>query len=219
MGRADLLEQIDLIVLAHDIDETESVLLTDAGQHLAEVRRPHRVQDRVLPVHLGVLGEPQRGHRIDEGARAVLGGVIAQRQAHLRIGGAILAVGVARHAGDALPHQRLGRVAVTGRDNGARALVARGQLEAVPCFRTRVERLGHLGHEFAGRIFRVLHIRCADEDREVGRIDRSRLHLHEDLVAGRIGEVHVLDRDGERTVCLQRREQLLASGRHVDLQI
>ena len=217
MGGPQLFEQIDLAVLAHDIDQTDAILVADPGQHLAKVGCSDRMQDRILPVHPGILDEPQSRHGIDEGARPILGGMIAQRQAHRGIGNAVLAVGIARHAGDALSDKRLGSVIVARCDHRAGAFVAGRQLEAMPRFRARVEGLGHGRDEFAGRVAGIFYIGRTDQDGEVRRVDRRRLHFHEHLVASRIGETHVLDRHGERAIRVQLREQLLTSGGHFEL--
>ncbi len=215
MGRALVLEQLGLLVLAHDIDQAHAVLEANAVEHLAKIGCADGVQDRLVAIHPGVLDEAKRGHRIDEARRAGFGAVIAQRQAHGGIGNRVFAVGGAGHAGDPLAHQRLGHVAVAGRDDRACAFVARGQALAMAGFLPRVERLGHLGDDLAGRIVGILEIGRAGQDREVRRVDRRRFHLDQHLIAVGIGKFALRDLDGQRTVAFKSGEKLLSGGGHL----
>ena len=127
------LQQLDLAVLANNIDEVEPVFLADLDQHLAEVRSTNRVNDCLLPIHLGILGKAECGHRVDESACPVLRRVIAQRQAHGGVSDAILAVCVTRHTGDALAVERLGHIAITCCYDRACTFIAGGELLPMAC--------------------------------------------------------------------------------------
>jgi hypothetical protein len=195
--------------LPDDVHEGQLVLEADLHQHLTEVGGRRQVDDRLLVLHPRRLDEAEGGHRVDEGRGAVLRGDVAERQAHAGVGDAVLGIGVAGHAGDALADQRLGLIA--GCHHDTRTFVADREALAVAPLLGAVEGLGHVGDELAGRVLGVLQIRAAGQDGEVRRIDRRRFHLHEDLVARGLGELGLDHLDGELAV-RERAEELSTGG-------
>ena len=90
---ADLLQDLRLLLAAHDVDQPDAVLEADLVEHLAEVGGGRRVHQRLVVLAAHGLDHAQRGQRIDEPGRAV-GRRRAGRQAHdvAHLHGAVLRI-------------------------------------------------------------------------------------------------------------------------------
>ena len=63
---ADLVQDIGLLLAAHDVDEADAVLDADLVEHLPEVRRGGGMHQRLVIFAPHGLGHAERGQRIDE---------------------------------------------------------------------------------------------------------------------------------------------------------
>ena len=82
MFRADLAQDLRLLLAAHDVDEADAVLEADLVEHLAEVGGGRGVHQRVVAFAPHGLDHAERGQRIDEAGGAVgRRGAGRQRQA------------------------------------------------------------------------------------------------------------------------------------------
>ena len=137
----------------------------------------------------------QRGQRVDEagcafGRRRALG----QHEATLRFGQAVLRVhGTAEYGHDAT-HQGLRTGRGTGRDDDARALVARGDRLTESAGDQSCQPVGDVGED--GRAVLAFgtsdggDVRRPEQNTQVGRVDRRRFDPDDDLLGPGIGYRH-----------------------------
>ena len=210
---ADLVQDLRLFLAAHDVDEADAVLDADLVEHLAEVRGGGGVHQRLVTFAPHGLDHAERGQRIDEPRRAV-GGRGARGQHHdvPRLHGAILRVHRAADHRDRLAHQRLGGVRRSGPDHDAGALVADRQRLIEPRRHHPHGGFRHLrgdhGSVLGARNLCGRHVGRADQQPEVGRIDRRGLDPDHDFVVGRLGRRDIHQRQFEFAALLEQRTQL-----------
>jgi hypothetical protein len=124
----------------------------------------------------------------------------------------VLGIHSAGDAGDALADQRLSFRGLARGDHRAGALVADRHRLADPRGPGAPPALGHRRDEPAGRIIRVLKLRRAEQQAEVGRVDRRSLDPHQHLVALWIRHLLLGDLDGQSPVPAERRGDVAAGG-------
>src|SRR6266850_6477028 len=108
VGGTDLLEDVHVLGLAHDVHQANAVLDADLVEHLPEIGGGRRVHEGLVTLRAHGFDHTERGERIDE-AGGALGrcGTRWQHQALHGLDAAVLRVHGATEDGDGLPHQRL----------------------------------------------------------------------------------------------------------------
>ena len=195
--RADVFQDLRLLVGADDVDQTDAVLEADAVQHLAEVGGGGRVDEGGVALHLHRLDHGERGQRVDEAGGAVGGaGACGQRQGCLGFHGAVGGVHFTAENGDELAHQGLSFGRGAGGDDRAGAFIADGQVLVEPGGDHAQGLIRHGGRD-DGQLLRAGDLERGDvggtdEQAEVGRVDRRAFDADHDFVRGQVsdGELH-----------------------------
>ncbi|MGY3277124.1 hypothetical protein ACVJ5M_004721 [Bradyrhizobium sp. S3.7.6] len=182
-------------------------------QHLAEIGGGRSMHQRLVPLAPHGLGHAERRERIDEAGGAFgRRGARRQRQALAHFQRAVLRVHRSADHRDGLAHQCFRGIGRAGLDDDARAFVTNRHGFVEPAGHRPHRALRHLrgddGSVLGAGRFRRAHIGRADEEAEVGRVDRRRLDADDDLVRRGLGSRHVDERDFQFTALLDQRTQL-----------
>lgn len=210
-------QQVGLFLAADDVDEFDSIRLADLHQHLAKVRGGGRVDDGAVTLGPHRFHEAERRERVHEQGRTFRGrGLVRQHDAGVGGDQAILGKhGPADH-GDALADEML-KVA-PGPDDFPRALVSDGHGLPQSCLDGGQEMRRNLRRKdriFFGSLgLQRAHVRRAEEQAEVGRIDRRGLDTDEQLALRRFGHRQALEVDPEHSVFGDRGSEFPAAARH-----
>ncbi len=208
---ADALQNFDLRVAAHDVDERDAVLRANLDEHLAEVRRRGGVDDRAVVLHPHRLGKREAGQRIDEAGGTVGGvGAVGQRHYHLHRQAAIFGVHLAAKQRDGLAEQRLRFGRIPRRDDGAASFVADRE-----CVTDTAAHRAHPGGRDIGgddgqavacRCARGRHVGAAEQQAKIRRVDRCGEDLHQHFVRLRHRHRTTLERYFELSFGLHERQ-------------
>ncbi|GCC48188.1 hypothetical protein chiPu_0032546, partial [Chiloscyllium punctatum] len=151
--------------------------------------------------------------RIDEAGRAFRGRrALGQRQAFGDAQRAVLRIHRPADHRDRPAHQRLRGVRRTGPDDDAGAFIADRHRLVEPGGKARQRRIRHArGHHrqfLAAGDLGGGHVGRADQETEVGRIDRARLDPDHDLVGAWLGGRDIDQRQFQFAILLEQRTQL-----------
>src|SRR5439155_803363 len=176
VGGADLLEDVDVLGLAHDVHQADAVLDADPVEHLPEIGGGRRVHERLVTFRAHGCDHPERGERIDEAGGALgRGGTRRQHQALHGLDAAVLRVHRAPEDGDGLAHQRLRCRRRPRLDDHPGPFVADGQrLLQTPGHRLRRCRWDARRHHGVVRragCFGGAHVSSGEKESLVGGID------------------------------------------------
>jgi hypothetical protein len=176
--------------------------VADPDQHLAQIRCGGGVDQRLVPFAAHRIDKAERGQRIDESRRALLGaGTVGQDQARARIDHPILRVHRAGYRRDHFAQQRLRLGLVARRDHRAGAFVADRHRRAEPRLHRAHRGRRHRSDDPPGRIVGIGEIGRAEQQAKIGRIDRRCLDSDQHLVAGRRGHLFVPQFDDKSAFC------------------
>ena len=217
MPRADLAQDLGLLRIADDVDQSDAVLEADPVEHLSEIGCGRGMHQGFVALAPHRFGHAERRQRIDEAGGAFRGGdPLRQHQAICRPDRAVLRIHRTADHRHGLAHQRPGRIGRSGLDDHAGPLIAdRHRFIEPPGHRLhRGFRNGcgdHRGVFRTGRLGRC-HVGSTNQEAEVGRIDGRGLDADDDDILCRFGRRYIGERNFEFAALLDQRTQL-KSGR------
>ena len=174
------------------------------------------MHQRLVTLHVQRFHHAQCRHRVDE-ARRTLSGCrpLIQHQTGVRVHTAILGKHLTAKCADGFTQQGLRGIGATRGDHGAGALVARRQ--RLP--QARLHEAHSRGRNICGdnRTLSAAAIACGahvgrpEQQGEVGRVDRRRLHAHQHLVGARLRQSYIFQPKRQGVVIVHARTQLQSS--------